>query len=536
MFLPGLGQLYNQEPRKATFFMAAGAVNYLFVLTLLLMAPLMQVLKSFGESNQVRLNGALANSLTEMHAGSGAFFILLALFLSFALFAARDAYDKAQFLQRKSLYHDHVIGMPEAASGSYLFHISLFISCFILAFFFLIPPLPKEQMTVIEFKESTENVKENLKAKKYSDHASRAGGKHDPQRQTAVAHHAAESNRQTKAVAKANSKSEAEQKSKPQSKAGPKADNVPPRPERVMQQINKPTAADLPMPMPKPMPKPAPVKLPAQLPLPLASVSPVLLTAPNPSISHSSAQMSAPGPLAPPPVMPSPLMANLPVGVAHPVITASGASALVMPKANIGSSGSTGGSSPPANSGSAGPVKIASALPAASSPVPVPLGSRSSSGSEADHGSSSAPAPSRATAPPGQGARGSGVVGPVLRQGGHNQAANFDQGKNKDGTEASVVDFSAYMAALQARIKRNWFPPRLGRSKRVKVIFNIARDGQLSKLRLLNSSGLTDSDNAALKAVEAAAPLMPLPKGAPVDVDIEFTFDYNVFNGGGAGT
>jgi hypothetical protein len=35
--------------------------------------------------------------------------------------------------------------------------------------------------------------------------------------------------------------------------------------------------------------------------------------------------------------------------------------------------------------------------------------------------------------------------------------------------------------------------------------------------------------------VENAAPFRPLPAGAPEDVDIQFTFDYNVFGGGGRG-
>jgi TonB family protein len=58
----------------------------------------------------------------------------------------------------------------------------------------------------------------------------------------------------------------------------------------------------------------------------------------------------------------------------------------------------------------------------------------------------------------------------------------------------------------------------------------------MSNLRLANSSGVTAADEAALKAIETAAPFHPLPAGAPADVDIEFTFDYNVFNGGGSGS
>jgi TonB family protein len=57
----------------------------------------------------------------------------------------------------------------------------------------------------------------------------------------------------------------------------------------------------------------------------------------------------------------------------------------------------------------------------------------------------------------------------------------------------------------------------------------------MSNLRLDHSSGLAIADQAALKAVENAAPFRPLPAGAQDDVDIQFTFDYNVFAGGGRG-
>jgi TonB family protein len=95
-------------------------------------------------------------------------------------------------------------------------------------------------------------------------------------------------------------------------------------------------------------------------------------------------------------------------------------------------------------------------------------------------------------------------------------------------------DFGAYMRELQRRIKRNWDPPRGNESKRVVVIFKIARDGRLLDLRIKNSSGVTSADRAAKAAVELAAPFRTLPpeyRGS--DVDIEFTFDYNVFGASG---
>jgi TonB family protein len=97
------------------------------------------------------------------------------------------------------------------------------------------------------------------------------------------------------------------------------------------------------------------------------------------------------------------------------------------------------------------------------------------------------------------------------------------------------VDFGSYMADLQRRIKRVWFPPKGNESKKVVVIFKVHNHGELSNLKLDRSSGLPIADNAAIAAVEHAAPFLPLPPGAPKDVDIQFTFDYNVFVGNGHG-
>ncbi len=94
------------------------------------------------------------------------------------------------------------------------------------------------------------------------------------------------------------------------------------------------------------------------------------------------------------------------------------------------------------------------------------------------------------------------------------------------------VDFGPYMADLQRNIKRSWHPPKRNESKRVVVLFKIHKNGQLSNLRIDRSSGLDVVDQAALRAIEtASANFRAFPEGASNDVDIQFTFDYNVFSG-----
>lgn len=95
-------------------------------------------------------------------------------------------------------------------------------------------------------------------------------------------------------------------------------------------------------------------------------------------------------------------------------------------------------------------------------------------------------------------------------------------------------DFGPYMRELQRRIKRNWDPPKGNESKRVVLIFKVSKDGRLKSLRVYKSSGVVEADKAAINAVELTAPFSPLPpeyKGS--DIDIQFTFDYNVFSVGG---
>ncbi len=98
------------------------------------------------------------------------------------------------------------------------------------------------------------------------------------------------------------------------------------------------------------------------------------------------------------------------------------------------------------------------------------------------------------------------------------------------------VDYGPYMADLQRRIKRAWFPPKGFESKRVVTTFKIHRGGELSDLQIDQTSGVVIADQAALKAVENASPFRPLPEGGKDEVDIQFVFDYNVYSGGGHGS
>lgn len=183
------------------------------------------------------------------------------------------------------------------------------------------------------------------------------------------------------------------------------------------------------------------------------------------------------------------------------------------------------------------------AVPAPSAPVGKtlstgPVGGTSSSGTakSSNSASSSTAKSSGSYAPrPSLSPSASGGSGTNLARGtsGAGNIGNPGGGGGAPGIDAlREPDFGPYMRELQRRIKLNWDPPKGNESKRVVLLFKIAKDGRLLSCKIHKSSGLPSADQAALKAVELTAPFRPLPgdfKGQ--SIDIQFTFDYNVFGG-----
>ncbi len=180
--------------------------------------------------------------------------------------------------------------------------------------------------------------------------------------------------------------------------------------------------------------------------------------------------------------------------------------------------------------------------------VPVPTGGTqagkystgpvSGSGKVASQAVSSARAastPSPTLAPTGGGsASGSKLAN---SGGGYGSAGNPGPGNPNGAPGIDAIrepDFGPYMRELQRRIKMNWDPPKGDQSKRVVLMFKIAKDGRLLSCTVHKSSGLPNADKAAIQAVQLTAPFKPLPpdfKGP--NIDIQFTFDYNVFGAAG---
>lgn len=179
-----------------------------------------------------------------------------------------------------------------------------------------------------------------------------------------------------------------------------------------------------------------------------------------------------------------------------------------------------------------------SAIPQIAQPTTAPVTSAPKIGGSSGTGSGGTSSPSPSFSP----ATTTGGSGSSLGGGGRfSNATGAGSGnignpgpgnpKGAPGIDAiKDADFGPYMKELQRRIKMNWDPPKGNESKRVVLLFSIARDGRLLNVKVHRSSGLQAADKAAIDAVKLTAPFRPLPPDFKGDsVDIQFTFDYNVF-------
>lgn len=88
--------------------------------------------------------------------------------------------------------------------------------------------------------------------------------------------------------------------------------------------------------------------------------------------------------------------------------------------------------------------------------------------------------------------------------------------------------FTNYMDSLQRHIKGHWFPPKGEESRKVVAVFKVNSEGKISNAQISKPSGSVLADAAALEAIAKSDPFEALPLGSPNQVDVEFTFDYNV--------
>jgi protein TonB len=97
--------------------------------------------------------------------------------------------------------------------------------------------------------------------------------------------------------------------------------------------------------------------------------------------------------------------------------------------------------------------------------------------------------------------------------------ASFDLGSTN-------FEYSYYLAILKEKIGSNWVRNYIGKGK-VKVYFQIFKNGEIKNAIIEESSGNTGLDKLALRAVLNSSPLPPLPEGYAEDrLGIHLWFNY----------
>lgn len=515
--VPGLGQFYNGDNRKGFLFLDVGAINLVLLWFMLFSSQIVNSMRAFASAFHMRADEGVLRALEQVHLGSPVATILMALVLGFAAFAVRDAYDTAMLRRRRALYPDAVIDIPEATSGSYLLHLAMILSCCVVAVFFIAPRVPRSQVTEIEFVTTQEKTEQPKVARTKAENAHVAQGQVDPK------HVVETSSGSTSASSSAHLKNAPRNISRSTSThtAEAKTDTSPARPQPAVPKEVEPAI--------RPMPVLAPRVQPAGMP------SPVM-----PSLNH----VSQPSPIMPTPghavsgaSAPTPALPAAPNAMAVPALPGPSRVAIAsagLPK--LPAMSATGANSAQPVPGAPMPlVPGANASPSVQPglPAPMPAPEAASTG-KTGPGRHEGPAPQRAQ-------RTDSGDGPTLAA--LPNVGASDRGEPRKGNTdtpgragpahppTAPVDFAQYMAKLQRRIKQSWSPEKAPTSKRTVVAFRVTPEGELLDLKLTRSSGVAEVDEAAMKAVRNAAPLPHLPAGADEPVDIEFTFDYNVFGG-----
>jgi TonB family protein len=100
--------------------------------------------------------------------------------------------------------------------------------------------------------------------------------------------------------------------------------------------------------------------------------------------------------------------------------------------------------------------------------------------------------------------------------------------------ETQWYDWGEYAQSMVSKIRVHWYNNmpmliRTGMKGVVTIRFTIQRDGRITDITQLNSSGIPPYDFAARKAIELASPLNPLPKDFPNATErVTAMFYYNM--------
>ncbi len=93
---------------------------------------------------------------------------------------------------------------------------------------------------------------------------------------------------------------------------------------------------------------------------------------------------------------------------------------------------------------------------------------------------------------------------------------------DSNATAAKSSDFSQYMSAVQSKVGQKAPQKFIGQ---VMITFKITKNGSVSDMRMVKSSGMPQIDDAAQAAIKTSAPFAELPTDAGQSVQIQIAFD-----------
>ena len=283
-----------------------------------------------------------------------------------------------------------------------------------------------------------------------------------------------------------------------------------PAPEPTPEPEPAPEPAPAPAPTPEPEPAPAPAPAPAPTPEPEPEPEPAPAPAPTPEPEPEPAPEPAPTPEpepAPEPAPapePEPAPEKPPVSDRSPVLSDSDPAATPVPEPT-----------PEPNSDS-----VATNLPPQTIPEPEPP-------------QTTAPTnPSEGTASDLLG----GSYERTLANGGGDaffspEALEYQSVLNPAQLDAlKDIDLGPYFDEVKRRVKSNWNPSYRAEEYTTYLAFDIEKNGQITGLRVTQSSGSEQVDRESLNAVQNSAPFAPLPPDFPLEsLGVRFSFNIYIY-------
>ena len=99
--------------------------------------------------------------------------------------------------------------------------------------------------------------------------------------------------------------------------------------------------------------------------------------------------------------------------------------------------------------------------------------------------------------------------------------------------DSTDFKYTSYLLGVKSRVEGVWKYPEAAKKSAIQgrglISFTIQRDGSLSELNLLTSSGYPVLDEEILKAIRAAAPFNPMADNMSIKrLNVVATFEYNL--------